>query len=517
MSSRFGLGVAAMCVCAVLLAALPAAAATGGIDLENRDFTLPGGDKVRPFDVNGTPLAPNTPVSVLGTNIRIGGVPGWTFSGPGTEVRFNAIDPLTMMPFVKGDSSAEPGGGFGANSGNHLTLSTLDGTAFQTTAVNVSNIPPSQAYRLTFEALDAFTIDNAMPNPVQIQNRAQLTARLYYDNAGVKTTLISQAIDILGGTNKYTLQIAGGSPALGGAAIGKPIGIEFDTTSIERNMGLPAFPVAHSWVAVDNVLLQITGTALGDLDGDGDIDAVDYGIVRDNQQIARVYEAQGELTGDNFVNLNDFREFKRLYAIAHPGSGGIIAGEVPEPSSLVLVLVVAAAIAGIRRRCEFPGRVRACLLMAAGIAAVLALAARSEAVQLLYEPFNIPPYVIGPATLATQNPASTFFTGPWTIGAAGEIVVTGSLSYLGSPSQGGSVTSLGEGRVGRYLATPWDASTAGTYYIGFQASYGTVLNPATTAQADLGFRTTEFWPAGGTIGVDQTALNGCRMVVELPR
>jgi hypothetical protein len=69
--------------------------------------------------------------------------------------------------------------------------------------------------------------------------------------------------------------------------------------------------------------------------------------------------------------------------------------------------------------------------------------------------------------------------------------------------------SSGEGRVGRVMgtlpgaATPGITSTTvGTYYLSFMAAYGTVTDPNTNAAADLGFRTTEIWPEGGSVGND---------------
>ena len=44
--------------------------------------------------------------------------------------------------------------------------------------------------------------------------------------------------------------------------------------------------------------------------------------------------------------------------------------------------------------------------------------------------------------------------------------------------------------------------TVGTYYLSFLAAYGTVTDPNTNAGADLGFRTTEIWPEGGSVGTD---------------
>jgi hypothetical protein len=531
MSRQFGFCLSAVIAVGVLVVtALPAEAVTQGIPLVNQDFNLPGGSKLRPFDVNGTPLAPGTPITTVGNGDRIGGIPGWTFSGPGTEVRFNAIDELTTMPYIRGDSSIEGGGGFGVGAETHLTLSTLDGTAFQTSGVNVANLPATQKYRLSFQAFDAFTIDDVDP-PGQIGDRAQLTAWLYFVNTGGTRVPIGTKSDflMLPGTNTYSIEFVGGSADLT-PALGRPLGVEFDTTSIEFNMGMPEFPVAHSWIAIDNLLLQITGTMAGDVNGDGMVDETDYGIVRDKQQTASFYEADGDLNGDGIVNLNDFRAIKNLIN-AQPGGAAMlnsIAAGVPEPATWVLVLLVAAMAIGLRprtRRDAIGGR-QIVVLAAVGLGALLASASPSQAVLLAYDPFRIGgspaagEYTLGPldptvnAGSDGQNPtigAPPFFSGGWVwqSGLPGSFVQEGSLSYLGSPSIGGSVGvpltmdgASSEGRVGRYLATPWESTTVGTFYIGYQANYGTVADPNTNNQPDLGFRTTEFWPVGNVIGQD---------------
>jgi hypothetical protein len=473
-------------LCALAHTAAPASAVTQGIPLTNRRFELPGptGTKVVAFDETGTPIP--------------GIIPGWTFGGPGVELWGDEIP---------GDSGTE-----GANTeanGNDLLLSTFDGVVFQTSTFNVTSIPATQTYRLTFDARNIFTIDlNDQGFP---DSQAELTTRLYYLSAdGVTRNTIGSPLVLSalpGDQMNYTIEVLGGSAALT-PAIGRPIGVEFDTTSVEFNP-----QVGHSWVGVDNVLLQIAGVTAGDLNGDGAVNLADYRVIRDNLQESHEFLANGDLNDDGVVNLVDFRTWKSLPAVVSSGVLAQIAA--PEPASWALALFgVGAAGRLARQRKSVAPRLESTLhrlplrFVALTIAVALALLAsvrQASAELLLYEPFNIPPYTVG--TLEGQNPSigpgsPTFFDGPWAIGSTGEVIQESTLSYLGSPSQGGSVTSAGEGRVGRYLRTPWDAATEGTFYLSFEASYGTVANPATTNQADLGFRTTEFWAAGGTVGVD---------------
>jgi hypothetical protein len=65
--------------------------------------------------------------------------------------------------------------------------------------------------------------------------------------------------------------------------------------------------------------------------------------------------SQGDLTGDGFVDIFDFRDWKSNYPGANSGTGGIAEWEtllgIPEPSSALLVLTgLAAGSAGMRRR-----------------------------------------------------------------------------------------------------------------------------------------------------------------------
>ena len=91
------------------------------------------------------------------------------------------------------------------------------------------------------------------------------------------------------------------------------------------------------------MLLQITGTNRGDFNGDGLINNSDYLILRDNLQEAHTYEFEGELTGDYFVDLDDFREFKTIFAAQ--GVGSLDGLTVPEPASFVLLAAAAVPLA----------------------------------------------------------------------------------------------------------------------------------------------------------------------------
>lgn len=476
-------------------------ATTQGIALTNGDFELPGpvGAKTIAFDSTGAPL---------------NNIPGWTFPGPGVE-DFGHTD------HANGDALGDSGTEGGGNPGNEMILSTFDGVAYQTSAFNVASIPATQKYQLSFDAHNIFTVLNAGA-PTFTAPQTELTARLYFlaANGTTRTTIGSPlVIDNVDAFANHTIDLVGGSAALA-PALGRPIGVEFDVTSNTFN---PTW-VQHSWLGVDNVLLQIAGVLDGDLDGDGDIDLADYAVVRDHQQQSQLYKAQGELTRDRFVDLNDFRAFKTFYEAVH-GSGSLATAlaQVPEPSSAALVFLFGAIAVGAQRYRRLTAAPRLAVLAITGV--VLA-AAPASAELLLYDPFLIGSnpaagQYAADAPLGGQNPTlpnngqygtmPDLLSGPWVIAPNaihGQSKSPPGLNYIGAPAQGGSIgtvpptvsTDPTDTRVGRYFkpGQEWTDSTTGTYYIGWLQNFGTIAN----ATDDMGFRAMEFWRTTAPIGDD---------------
>ncbi|WP_197525607.1 PEP-CTERM sorting domain-containing protein [Pseudobythopirellula maris] len=459
------------------LVAPSALAVTQGISLTNGDFELPGpaGEKTIAFNEDGTPND---------------AIPGWTFPGPGVE-NYGHENQL-------GDSGTEGAG----NPGNEMILSTLDGIAYQTSAFNATSIPATQQYRLSF---DAHTIFEIVDGEFE-DNQTQLEARLYYleaDNT-TRTTIDDLVISNLPSEfNEYSIDIVGGSSLLT-PALGRPLGVEFDVTSVEFN---PL--VTNSWAGIDNVVLEIMGVAPGDFNGDGAVDTADYTIVNNSQQLSTPYSAMGEITGDGIVNLNDFRAFKNLYAASNSQSGAE-GGTVPEPASLLL------AVGGLMGL-AFVGRSRAAKTRCAALGAVamvglLSAASPAQAELLFYDPFEVGgnaaagQYTTG-VTVDTQNPTvdTEFFAGPWHAQTSTLIniqPVESGLDYLGSPALGGALSVVASGdpldpeaRVARALAEPWTASTEGTFYISWISNFG-----ARVDGSDMGYRGIEFYSPGNPPG-----------------
>ncbi len=98
-------------------------------------------------------------------------------------------------------------------------------------------------------------------------------------------------------------------------------------------------------------LLGSTGPAPdpGDVDNDGDVDLDDLQAILDNFRKSVGSRELGDLTGDSYVNLLDFREWKTYYPGPVPALGSLLS--VPEPTALSLAWVgLAAGCAVCRRR-----------------------------------------------------------------------------------------------------------------------------------------------------------------------
>jgi hypothetical protein len=504
MSGRWGWCALVLSLCFVG----SASAVTQGIPLVNGGFELPGpaGTKVVAFGETGIPFAPTAPVVTLSNNQLAGGIPGWTFTGgdggvgeacPGSGLGCETF-PGTDLP---GDSGTEgkPTGFVG----NEMILSTVDGKVFQTSAFSLpaAPLPATQKVLLTFDVHNIYTPTG----------QAQLTAWMYYvDGGGIRVPIgTPSTFGPLAGYQDAVIEFVGGSASLT-PALGRPIGVAFDTTSRELDV-----TAVQSWAGVDDVLLEIAGTLPGDFDGNGSINLTDYGIIRDNLEEAHSYLFEGDIVRDGIVDLNDFRAWKSLPSVINSGVLAQIAS-VPEPSSLMLILVSTVAGAFSRRRFGISQRLSAMLMAIVGAVVVTANATPASAALLYYDPILIGSNpAIGEYTLGTlgtvvgpgQNPnVSPYVTGPWDIQATdatlgGTSAQAAGLSFLGSPAAGGSLVANGSSRAFRTLAAPFTASTIGTYYVSFLANFGGVgVDPNSNDANAVGHRNIELLQVGGGEG-----------------
>lgn len=97
-------------------------------------------------------------------------------------------------------------------------------------------------------------------------------------------------------------------------------------------------------------LLEPVITTPGDVDGMGGVTLTDLEIIAANFR-TNGPRSMGDLTGDGFVDLLDYREWKANYPGANtpPGSGALGELGIPEPASVFLVVVGAVAACGFTR------------------------------------------------------------------------------------------------------------------------------------------------------------------------
>jgi hypothetical protein len=77
----------------------------------------------------------------------------------------------------------------------------------------------------------------------------------------------------------------------------------------------------------------------GDYNGNRVVDAADYTIWRDHLGQTGATAAQGDGTGDGSVTVADFDYWKLRFGNTSGSGGGIVQGGVPEPSSMLLVVI----------------------------------------------------------------------------------------------------------------------------------------------------------------------------------
>jgi hypothetical protein len=101
-----------------------------------------------------------------------------------------------------------------------------------------------------------------------------------------------------------------------------------------------------NFIRFDDFAFIVANFQPGDVDGDLDVDAADYSLIKNNFGLTPAAKNQGDLSGNGIVDLADFLQWKQFEAIAVTGA----AGAIPEPSAFALAILGSAATARFRRR-----------------------------------------------------------------------------------------------------------------------------------------------------------------------
>jgi hypothetical protein len=182
----------------------------------------------------------------------------------------------------------------------------------------------------------------------------------YFEGSGGTQDMVIDPAVILSG-----LQITGTPGDLNGDAVVS----ELDRTALMSAIAAP--PVSsydllnaaqhlydlNADSAIDNLdlttfnthFLAPTGLA-GDYNDNGFVDAADYSVWRDHLGAADESSLNGNGDGLNGVDAGDYTLWKINFGAPGAGAGGLGAGAVPEPGTLVMCLLSVFGLVGFRRR-----------------------------------------------------------------------------------------------------------------------------------------------------------------------
>jgi hypothetical protein len=327
------------------LAAVPA---TAQVSLYHMDF--------KPADFN--PASPGLAAGeawVGPTNFAMPGF-GWD------ETHGQQGRPGVFFPNVAGSNPEDPGnrafvflfGPAGATNST-FTSTTTPGSTFPAGGIN-PNDPANSGLGFSWSQ---HLENTAGGNPVNVRFAVQTaTGNWYASNAVFPTAIVGvgsqgnydpQSLLYNPGRANWLNLTLGATPAEGVTIGGQPAA---DLDGNITGIGFIGAFLAQSTVHIDFVDVGIPPVP-GDVTGDRIVNLADYNIIKANFGMNVATRNLGDVTGDGVVNLFDFGQWKDNFPFPGGGSG---AGQIPEPTAVVLVLGLSAGLGILRLPKTNPAR-----------------------------------------------------------------------------------------------------------------------------------------------------------------
>ncbi len=230
-----------------------------------------------------------------------GGPPGQIFTTP-------ASSPAFSLNSVSLKGVADFGGGvFNATNTWGVRISEVSGTTLipKNTVTGVASVTGgvgNEWYTWTFSGPDALTL---MPSK-------QYSFEVYSQNGWL-------------GFDADTTDGYAGGTAFNSASPGRSFA-DLTTGNLANHGYDRTFHVAIS----DHIFMP------GDVDDDGDVDAVDFGIIRDHFKQNVAARNLGDLDGDGIVGFKDYLDW-RTHVPAGSAAASLTLGSVPEPATVMLL------------------------------------------------------------------------------------------------------------------------------------------------------------------------------------